>query len=113
MINHPHGPHPSHCCPIHGCKYSHKNCPVANQEYPADHQCEECQESWAEYKHYECQLDDGTWVTLQNIDQLFPWIKMEVLAGRKVKRVLGIPYPTTLIANGTVNRAAWSDEDED
>jgi len=38
---------------------------------------------------------------------------MEVLAGRKVKRVLGIPYPTTLIANGTVNRAAWSDEDED
>lgn len=39
---------PSHCCPIHGCKYGYADCPVKAREvsptYPPDNGCERCQD---------------------------------------------------------------------
>lgn len=38
---------PSHCCPVHGCKYDKDNCPVTSEEvapeYPPTNGCEQCQ----------------------------------------------------------------------
>lgn len=37
---------PTHCCPIHGCKYADSECPVADGRcapvYPANNGCEAC-----------------------------------------------------------------------
>jgi hypothetical protein len=39
----------SHCCPVHGCKYSHEDCPVVlgtiKPAYPNNNGCEECESS--------------------------------------------------------------------
>ena len=34
----------SHCCVTHGCKYSHKGCPVETGKVVQDHPCEACGE---------------------------------------------------------------------
>jgi hypothetical protein len=43
---------PSHCCPIHGCKYGHDDCPVVNgvvkPTYPNNNGCEYCEREPAE-----------------------------------------------------------------
>lgn len=37
---------PTHCCPVHGCKYGHDDCPVAagavQPVYPRNNGCESC-----------------------------------------------------------------------
>jgi len=44
------GPHPSHCCAKHGCKYGYgfsdreEKCPVVSGEVKQDHPCEDCGE---------------------------------------------------------------------
>lgn len=39
---------PSHCCPIHGCKYGHEDCPVVLRKvaptYPNNNGCELCED---------------------------------------------------------------------
>jgi len=41
-----HGACPTHCCPVHGCKYMHDDCPVAagavQPVYPRNNGCESC-----------------------------------------------------------------------
>jgi hypothetical protein len=38
---------PTHCCPLHGCKYGYDDCPVASgttrPEYGANNGCEQCE----------------------------------------------------------------------
>jgi hypothetical protein len=36
------GPHPTHCCAKHGCKYGHETCPVGTGEAAQVYPCEEC-----------------------------------------------------------------------
>jgi hypothetical protein len=37
---------PSHCCPVHGCKYGYTDCPVVLRSvvptYPGNNGCEDC-----------------------------------------------------------------------
>lgn len=39
---------PSHCCPVHGCKYGYNDCPVytgkVQPEYPRNNGCEMCEQ---------------------------------------------------------------------
>jgi hypothetical protein len=41
-----HGACPTHCCPVHGCKYMHDDCPVVSGAvqpvYPRNNGCESC-----------------------------------------------------------------------
>jgi hypothetical protein len=37
------GVHRTHCCLLHGCKYSDPSCPVENGEVCQDHICETCE----------------------------------------------------------------------
>jgi hypothetical protein len=43
----------THCCPRHGCKYGHDDCPVFDgkvaPEYPPDNGCEQCEYEETEY----------------------------------------------------------------
>lgn len=38
---------PSHCCPVHGCKYGYKGCPIqqglTHPAYPENNGCEACE----------------------------------------------------------------------
>jgi hypothetical protein len=38
---------PTHCCPVHGCKYAHDDCPVVHgfvkPVYPNNNGCEDCE----------------------------------------------------------------------
>ena len=36
------GVHETHCCKIHGCKYSDNDCPVAYGDSPGNEACEYC-----------------------------------------------------------------------
>jgi hypothetical protein len=36
------GVHRTHCCVIHGCKYSDFECPVSNEKIKQDYPCEDC-----------------------------------------------------------------------
>lgn len=36
------GVHRTHCCVLHGCKYSDHDCPVSNRIIVQDHPCESC-----------------------------------------------------------------------
>ena len=39
------GPHPTHCCAEHGCKYGNDECPVVGGDAAQVYPCEECDES--------------------------------------------------------------------
>lgn len=36
------GVHATHCCVLHGCKYSDDDCPVVNQIVKQEYACEDC-----------------------------------------------------------------------
>ena len=42
--------HASHCCPIHGCKYSSERCPIVMGDvqpyYSYNNGCEDCDEDY-------------------------------------------------------------------
>lgn len=40
--------HTEHCCVVHGCKYGHEDCPVANGQKDQSYPCEECE--WHEFE---------------------------------------------------------------
>lgn len=40
------GVHRTHCCILHGCKYSDHDCPVTNAEVLQDHLCEFCNDTF-------------------------------------------------------------------
>lgn len=48
---------PSHCCPIHGCKYGYATCPVARgqvpPEYGGNNGCERCEADADEVRRVE------------------------------------------------------------
>lgn len=48
---------PSHCCPIHGCKYGHEDCPIVNGKagptYGKNNGCECCEMDAADPKNIE------------------------------------------------------------
>jgi len=39
------GVHRTHCCILHGCKYSNKDCPVVSGEAKQEYLCECCSEN--------------------------------------------------------------------
>ena len=55
---------PSHCCPTHGCKYGHDDCPVftgkVKPTYPNNNGCELCEPDPSSEKPERFEPDDAT-----------------------------------------------------
>jgi hypothetical protein len=75
----------SHCCPVHGCKYGHDDCPVrtgaAEPEYPDNNACEYCDAARPQWT--------GVLVPGSNIDDILAIFREGIISqidGRKIRQ---------------------------
>jgi hypothetical protein len=62
---------PSHCCVLHGCKYSLPDCPVVLGKIPQETPCYNCESLGIDYQdpHWRARLDDENEISKLTNDQ--------------------------------------------